>query len=59
MIEEQELELAKIRSWQDEELRQTRELERVRGVGPFGHASTTKEATMHIEGGHTHPETNA
>lgn len=36
---------------QDEELRQAHELERVRGDGPYKHASTIEESTRQVDGG--------
>lgn len=44
---------------QDEKVRQTREIERTRGVRPSGHAATTEETTRLVEDCQTQLETGS
>lgn len=59
MTKEQDFNLVKICSRQDQKLRQAHGLKRMRGGGPSGHAPTIEEATKLVEGGHTQPETSS
>lgn len=56
LTEKQELELVIRQSMQEEEIRQVRELKRVRGADLSNHDSTIEEATRLVEGGQTQPD---